>query len=232
LNKLFENKVLLITGATGGLANEFIKNIKSNGTKLILLAKNKNKLNKLLKNFKNADAHVCDFEKTSEIEKTIKKIKNKENKIDYVFNFAGYFSYLPINKISPAEYNKSFNINCYAPIIINSTFIQIMKKNNFGRIINIGSSSSYNGFENTSLYCASKHALLGFSRAMKDENKSKKIKIYDILPGSIKTKMGKKVKNQVYNDFLEPNAICNLINNLISDNSNLVVDEIKIKRKI
>ena len=107
-----------------------------------------------------------------------------------------------------------------------------MQKNRFGRIINIGSSSSYNGFKNTSLYCASKHALLGFSRSMKDEIKDKNIKIFDILPGSIKTKMGKKVKGQKYSNFLEPSAVCNLINNVINDDSNLLIDELKITRRL
>ena len=45
-----------------------------------------------------------------------------------------------------------------------------------------------------------------------------------------KTKMGRKVRNQDYNDFLEPKAIINVIRNLMNDDSNLKINEIKIKR--
>lgn len=231
MNEIYKKKTFLITGATGGLANEFLNQINNPNYNFLLIGRNKKKLDNLKKKFKkNIKIFQCDFENLKKIEGLVRKIKSKENGIDIIINFVGSFEYTPINKININNINKNFNINCLATILINSSFFQKMQKKRFARIINIGSSSSYNGFKDTSLYCASKHALLGFSRSMQDENKNRNLKIIDILPGSIKTKMGRKVRNQDYNDFLEPKAIINVIRNLMNDDSNLKINEIKIKR--
>ena len=71
-----------------------------------------------------------------------------------------------------------------------------------GIILNIGSSASYGAGPNTSIYSASKHALLGMSRAFQIELRDKGIKSIFAAPGSIQTKMGKKVKNQDYSTLL------------------------------
>ena len=94
----------------------------------------------------------------------------------------------------------------------------------------MGSSSAYDGFENTSIYCATKHALLGFSRSIQKELKEKNIRVFFIAPGSIKTNMGKKVKGQDYKTFLDPDEIAEYIIFLISFNKNLTTDEIMLKR--
>ena len=75
------------------------------------------------------------------------------------------------------------------------------------RIVNIGSSSSYNGFKNTSIYCSSKHALLGLSRSLHDELKEHNIRTFCVSPGSIKTSMGKRVIGQNYDTFMDPKEI-------------------------
>ena len=107
-----------------------------------------------------------------------------------------------------------------------------MKKNGWGRIINIGSSSSYNGYRDTSVYCSSKHALLGLSRSISDEFKQYNIRTYTISPGSIKTKMGKKVKNQTYENFIDPKDISELLINLIQYDNNMKIEEISLGRMI
>ena len=69
-----------------------------------------------------------------------------------------------------------------------------MKENMWGRIFNIGSSSAYNGGELASLYCSSKHALLGFSRSMSKELHDYKIRVCILVPNSIKTNMENTIK--------------------------------------
>ena len=105
-----------------------------------------------------------------------------------------------------------------------------MRLNRWGRIINIGSSSSYEGFEKTALYCASKHALLGFSRSIYKEYKKYGIRSLIFSPGSIKSKMGKKIKNQSYRTFLNAKDVAKVILSNIKCDTELVIPETIIRR--
>ena len=97
-------------------------------------------------------------------------------------------------------------------------------------LINIGSSSSYAGFSKTVTYCSAKHGLLGLSRSLNEEFKQYGIRTYIFSTGTIKTRMGKKVKNQTYKNFIDPAELSSFIINTIKQNDNMITEEIKINR--
>ena len=97
-------------------------------------------------------------------------------------------------------------------------------------LINIGSSSAYAGFSGSATYCSSKHALLGLSRSAFNEYKEHNIRVISVSPGSIKTKMGKKVKNQIYDTFIETNEISKFVVDLIEYDGNMVCEEVRLNR--
>ncbi len=234
MTNFYRNKTCLITGATGGLGKELVGFLVNNHSILILVGQNKKKLIELKKKYddnKNIYIYASNFNDRKNILATINKIKKNHNRVDILFNVAGIFSFKKISKISIAEYDKIFNINFLAPLLFCKKFIYQMNKYRFGRIINIGSSSSYLGFKDTSLYCSSKHALLGLTRSLQDQYKNTNIKLYSFLPGSIKTKMGKKIKNQDYSTFIEPKELAKFIVEMISLKGNININEIKITRE-
>ena len=140
---------------------------------------------------------------------------------------------LPIIIITNAETGiaaKTINVNLIAPFIFMREFSKEMIDNNWGRIINIGSSSSYSGFKNTSAYCATKHAILGLSRSIHDELKEYNVRTYCISPSSAQSKMGEKSVDQDFSTFLDPKDIADFISYAISFDSNLMIEEILLKR--
>ena len=86
--------------------------------------------------------------------------------------------------------------------------------------------------ERTSIYCSTKHALLGMSKAFNSELKSYGVKSIFIAPGSMKTPMGRKVKNQDYNTFIETEEVANLMKNLLNNTKSIFIDELKINRAV
>jgi len=96
--------------------------------------------------------------------------------------------------------------------------------------VNIGSSSSYQGFKNSSVYCVSKHALLGFSRSILDELKKYNVRTFCVSPSSIKTKMGETLVEQDFNTFLNPKEVAESIIFIISYNDEMIIDELRLNR--
>lgn len=231
--KVLLNKNVFLTGATGGLGSIIADDLHAYGCRLYLVTSNKLKIPQLRKKYRRnlISASYLDLSKPQEVEKKLKQIKAKF-KFDIIINCAGIFPVRSIDKTSLFTVQNCFNINVISPFIVIKELSNNMKKTGWGRIINIGSSSSYNGFKDTSVYCSSKHALLGLSRSISDEFKPYNIRTYAISPGSIKTKMGKKVKNQTYENFIDPKDISELLINLIQYDNNMMVEEISLGRMI
>ncbi|RZD48248.1 MAG: hypothetical protein CXT78_01490 [Thaumarchaeota archaeon] len=227
-------KNCLIVGASGGIGNAITKKLAEQSYNLFLIGKNENKLLKLKKKIKKKNIIVeiesVDLTDEKQIDKSIKKIRKTFGKIDILINTSGVFLIKSIDKTTIEEFEESFKINVRAPFIFSKEFSKDMKKSKWGRIVNIGSSSAYNGFKNSTVYCSSKHALLGFSRALFSELKDDNIRVYTISPGSTQTKMGKISKDQKFETFLEPKEIADYVAFVIGFDKQLISEEIRLNR--
>ncbi len=234
--KKFQNKNCLIVGASGGIGNEIAKKISELDCNLFLVGRNKNKLSALKKEITNKNKTIkveyglVDLTDDQSINNLIKKIRKEFGTIDILINTAGLFIVKSLQNSSIQEFDECFRINVRAPFIFCKEFSKDMKKRGWGRIVNIGSSSSYNGFKNGTMYCATKHSLLGLSRALFAELKEYGIRTYCISPGSTKTKMGRLSKDQNFETFLNPNEIAEYVTFMISFDKELISEEIKLNR--
>ena len=206
LNSL-AGKNVLITGATGGIGVALVGEFARYGCKVFTTGRNEKKLKQVhsLAESYGASIGYCtaNLRDPNEIKELIETVREKMPKIDVLVNCAGVF---PVNSLTNStfkEFNECFDINIRAPFLLSKEFSKDMIRSKWGRIVNIGSSSSYSGFKQTSVYCASKHALLGLSRSLSAELKEHNIKVYCFSPGSVKTEMGKKVKGQDFDTFID-----------------------------
>lgn len=233
---VLKGKNCFISGATGGLGRSIATELALNNCNLFLTSTNKVKLKKLQKELSNINPDIKidydngDLTKLHDIKKIIKKFRSTGDKCDILINCAGIFSIKSISRILTTDYDTCFDVNVRAPVLFCKEFSNDMKKRKWGRIVNIGSSSSYEGFSDTSIYSATKHAILGFSRSLQRELKSYGIRTYCISPGSIKTSMGKRVKGQSYSTFINPKEIASVIVNLIQFDKEMLIEEIRLDR--
>jgi len=232
------HKNVLVTGATGGLGGEIALYLKDLGCRVFITGRDKELLCELSRDLgENCLGFIeCDLEKEKDIDVLIKTSKRsaalQSGVIDILINCAGIFPVGLIKDSSVEDFDRCFNINVRAPFILSKSLYQDMKNAGWGRIINIGSSSAYGGFSGTSIYCASKHALLGLSRSMFNEFKEDGVRVFSVSPGSIQTPMGEKVLNQDYSTFMDPREIATFIGDIISYDSNMISEEVRLNRII
>ena len=234
MNQILCGKNCLITGATGGLGKEIAKEFAKNGCNLFLTGRNNDKLNSLKNELENdqikIDFEDADLSDDGEIQKLIEKVKNTFVNIDILVNCAGVFPVKLLSDSTVEDFENCFSVNVKAAFVLCKEFSQGMISKKWGRIINIASSSAYAGFKNTSIYCSSKHALLGLSRSLHSELKEHNVRTFCVSPGSIKTPMGKSVIGQNYETFLNPNEIAELIVRLVSFDNEMISQEIQLSR--
>ena len=234
------NKTFLMTGASSGLGEKFSILIADIAKNIIIIGRNKDKLVKLkkkigkIKSTINVLIIVTDLSKDIGVAKLFKEFeKQKKIKfVDVLINSAANFTVKKIEKISMQQLKKDFQINVISPFMISKYFGLKMKRKNKGTIFNIGSSSSYDCSKNTSIYCSTKHALLGMSKSFNAELKPHGVRSIFIAPGSMKTSMGRKVKNQDFNTFIDPHEVASIMKYLLNNEKSMFIDELKIKRSV
>jgi len=176
---ILTKKNCFISGATGGIGKEISKQLAIKNCNLFLTGTNENKLKKLkndilrINNSININYAYCDVSNLVDIEKLIKKVRKSFKSIDIVINSAGIFEIKSLGKSTVHDFDESFNVNVRAPFLFSKEFSKDMTTKKWGRIVNLGSSSSYAGFKNGTIYSATKHAILGFTRALNAELKEK-----------------------------------------------------------
>jgi NAD(P)-dependent dehydrogenase (short-subunit alcohol dehydrogenase family) len=95
----------------------------------------------------------------------------------------------------------------------------------------IGSTSAYSGFKRTAVYCAVKHGLLGFIRAMNDEYSDSQTRFWLFSMGTMNTTMGAKLSEQDSTSFLQPREVAGRIVECLASPTNLFEPEVVLRRR-
>ncbi len=213
---------ILVTGASRGIGKTIAKSLQSYGN-VYVTARSEEKL----KEFGNEMYFVCDLSKEEDLLKLGDFIQEKG--IDILVNNAGNYTYCGIEDTEISKLNEMLSINLKAPIYLMHSAIPHMKKNRFGRVINIGSISGVMGEAYASMYSATKAGLIGLSKATGLELAEFGITVNTINPGWVDTELGKSsIEDSEFSEeeilesipqrrFVKPEEIAGLVKYLISE---------------
>ncbi len=138
---------------------------------------------------KGANYFMADLKKTDEVKSLYDAAINHLGSIDILINNAGEYIYREIEGMGIDEISDMVALNLIAPYFLTSLAIGQMKKDGWGRIINIGSISGSVGEGNASLYSATKAGLIGMTKALALELAPCGITINTINPGWVNTEL-------------------------------------------
>ena len=162
----FDNKKIIITGATGGIGNELVKKFISLKGKVLATGTNDEKLVKLKKEYPDVEILKFDISKHSQIENFIEDASSKIKGLDILVNNAGITSDNLSLRMKNEEWQKVIDINLSSTFFICKYGIKKMLKNKFGRIINITSIVGHTGNIGQANYTASKAGMVAMSKSL------------------------------------------------------------------
>lgn len=186
-------KIAIITGATGGLGQEFVRAVlKEKPVEVWAIARNADKLNALQSKFgRRVRPVVCDLSKRDDIERIAQLLESERPDVRLLINNAGIARMGSTADFSDDEISKLIDINCKAVSLLCGYVLPFMSKGS--RILNISSASSFQPVPYINLYAASKAFVRSYSRALNVELKSRGITCTAVCPGWIDTEMLPKV---------------------------------------
>ena len=190
-----KDRVAVITGASSGLGKQMAKGFASAGANLVLLARRMEKLEEVKEELKVFDVEIlllkCDVTSTSDIKNAAKEAEEKFGKVDILVNCAGASKDKGALEMSDEEWDFTINTDLTSVFKVTREFGSIMKKNNYGRIINIA--SMYGLVGNTKIptiaYHSSKGGVINYTRAAAAELAKYNITVNCICPGYFYTEL-------------------------------------------
>ena len=193
----FDNKKIIITGATGGIGNELVKKFISLKGNVLATGTNDEKLEKLKKEYPDIEILKFDISKHSEIENFIENAFSKIKGLDILVNNAGITADNLSLRMKNEEWQKVIDINLSSTFFTCKYGIKKMLKNKFGRIINITSIVGHTGNIGQANYTASKAGMVAMSKSLALEYAKKNITINCVSPGFIQTAMTDKISDEI-----------------------------------
>ncbi|MCA1321785.1 SDR family oxidoreductase [Bacillus tianshenii] len=184
-------KTVLITGASGGFGKTFTKVFLQAGYHVIATIRQENKKQDVLfglseQERRNLTLMFLDVSHDQSVAHFHTALR-AYNRIDVLINNAGFAVAGFAEELTIEEYKLQFETNFFGVIRVTNAVLPLMRKQGFGRIINISSISGLVGFPGLSPYVSSKYALEGYSESLRLEVKDFGIDVVLLEPGSFQT---------------------------------------------
>lgn len=182
------NKIVLITGASSGLGAGVASLLVEKGAIPILTARSEDKLEALSKQLKGEHQIIrMDVQQDDDVQRVVNQVIQKYGKIDILLNNAGYGQFKSITEMPLEDYKAMIDVNYLGIVRCTQAVLPHMLAAGSGQIVNIASLAGKFPTSKSTSYTATKHAVLGFTNALRQELRETKIKISSINPGPIAT---------------------------------------------
>jgi len=181
----------VVTGATEGIGRATAIALGRAGARLAICARTETNVHATARALKadgiDAIGMRCDVSDPAGVEAFAAFVTRERGTPHVLVNNAGVGRFRPLVELSLEDWDETMGVNVRSLYLVTRAFLQSMLKAGTGTIVNIASLAGKNGIEGGTAYCASKHAVLGFSKSLMLEVRKQGLRVVAICPGSVAT---------------------------------------------
>ena len=189
----FLERGAVVTGANRGIGKAIALAFLRAGWPVVALARTAESLDALRREAGDLATRIrpmaCDLSDPAQLDGAVQALADANPVPAVLVNNAGISLSAPLQRTSTEELQRVLQVNTVAPYLLCRALIPRMAEAGGGRVVNIGSIASLKGIRYTSAYCASKHALLGLTRALAVEWGKRNVTVNAVCPGWTETDM-------------------------------------------
>ncbi len=187
-----QGKVAVVTGASEGIGRATALALAAEGAVVVVTARRQEELDKLVGEIEAGGGHALSVAGDARMQEDVERIREKAlaayPHIDILVNNVGIAKYAPFSEISVEDYDWMMDTNMRSTFLFTKAFFPGMVKRQSGWIVFVASVSGLMGLPNETGYAASKHAQVGFARALDHEARQCGVKVSVIAPGGVNTR--------------------------------------------
>jgi uncharacterized protein len=183
---------VLITGASGGIGEEFARKFAQNGYNVILVARNEDKLKALKQELENTTSSTvyilkADLSVQDEVTRIYQLLQSEQMEVDILINNAGFGLFGEFTDTDLSQELNMIDLNIKTVTHLTKIFLSDMVKRNSGKIMNVASTAAFQPGPLMAVYYATKAYVLSFSEALANELQGTNVNVSVLCPGATET---------------------------------------------
>jgi 3-hydroxybutyrate dehydrogenase len=198
MKALLEGKVALVTGGASGIGREIGETLAREGARVVLADKDgpgaARSAEALVAQGLQAQGAACDVTSEAQLHQAIDAAIGAHGKLDILVNNAGLQHVAPLEEFPLEKFELLVRIMLFAPFIATKRAFPSMKRQRWGRVLNVASINGLVGFAGKAAYNSAKHGLLGLTKVAALEGAAHGITVNALCPGYVDTPL---VRNQL-----------------------------------
>lgn len=206
----YSGKVVVVSGASSGLGAQMARGFAEQGADLVITARRLEKLEALAEDLRKLGVKVlplkCDVTDSAMVDAAAAAVEKEFGRVDVLVNCAGSAKNAGVLDMTNEEWDFTMAADLTSVFYVTRAFANIMKKNNYGRIINIASMYGLVGNPaiDTVAYHASKGGVVNFTRAVAAELAKYNITCNSICPGYFATELTEEtLKSEFFTNYMK-----------------------------
>lgn len=177
-----QGKIALVTGGGRGIGEAIARGLAAAGAHVIVCGRKQADLERVAAAI-GGEARVCDVASRTAVDALAAAL----DRVDILVNNAGVAESAALDKTDDAMWDRILELDATAPFRLCRAFVPRMVKAGWGRVVNIASNAGVSGYGYTAAYCAAKHAMVGFTRALAIDLGKTGVTINALCPGWVDT---------------------------------------------
>lgn len=186
-----QNAIAVVTGGTEGIGYAIAHALGQRGSSVAICSRSESKVKSALKTLAGGGVQAvgtaCDVTDPKSVAAFADFVRSALGRPRVLVNNAGIGRFAQLEQLSLEDWDAVIATNLRGPYLVTRAFLPAMKSAGEGAIVNVASLAGRNGIDGGTAYCASKHGLLGFGKALMLEVRKHNVRVITVCPGTVAT---------------------------------------------